>query len=442
MKWRQVITVGFMLFAMYFGAGNLIFPPVVGFNAGDFFWPAIIGFVLTGVGLPLIGTATGALSSGGYREALKKINPVFSVVLLVVIYLTIGPFFAVPRTATTAYELGVLPFLSENTGLALLITSIIFFAATLYLALNPDNLANNIGNYLTPILLATVTIVVVRVIFLATSYDGSSSINNFGDGGAFAYGFTEGYLTMDAIAAIAFAILVINAIKGMGISDNHEIFKGTVKASLIAALLLSLVYGSLAWIGNNVLISNELPLDQNLGAAMLQYLSSEALGSAGVILLGLVVLVACLTTSSGLISACAEYFNSLLPNISYNTFAVIFTLISFVLANQGLDTIIETSVPVLSLIYPVAMSSVFLLLVSNYLPLPKIAFHLPLVLVFISSLLGLLYRQKFVSWSWITSQPFFESELEWLPILVIGFLVGYLVGKLVNQPTVSFSQEH
>lgn len=438
MKKSQVITVGFMLFAMFFGAGNLIFPPVVGFNTGDYFWPAIFGFILTGVGLPLISTIGAALTKGGYREALKKIHPYFSVGLLVVIYLTIGPFFAIPRTATTAYEMGVLPFLSEGSTLALLITTIVFFVVTLYLVLNPDNLVDNIGKYLTPTLLIIISIVIIRIIMISLSNDHSSAINNFGNGSAFSYGFTEGYLTMDALAAMVFAILVINGIKGMGVTDNRELFKGTVQAGVIAAVLLALIYGSLGWIGNNVIMDVAIPEGQHLGSFMLQYMSQEALGSLGPILLGVVVLTACLTTSSGLVSAVAEYFHSLIPGITYNTFAIVFTIISLVLANQGLDTIIEGSVPVLSLVYPVAMSSVFLLLLSNFVPTPKIALQLPLVLVFISSLLGLFYRMNFVSASWISAQPLFESQLEWLPILIVGTIIGYIIGKAMKQESIEF----
>lgn len=412
---RQVLTVGFMLFAMFFGAGNLIFPPVVGFNSGDYFWPAIFGFILTGVGLPLISTATAALSDGGYGEAFKKIHPYFSVILIVAVYLTIGPFFAIPRTATTAYEMGVLPLLSENSSVALLITSIIFFAVTLYLVLNPDNLANNIGNYLTPILLITIFIVAVRIIWMYAGADVSSSINNFGDGGAFSYSFTEGYLTMDTISTMAFAILVINAIKGMGITYKREIFTGTLKAAVIAAAILGLVYGSLSWIGNNVILENGLPETQNVGAYLLQFMAEESMGIFGVAMLGIVVLIACITTSSGLIYACAEYFNSLVPSVSYKKFAIVFTIISFILANQGLDTIIEGSVPVLSLIYPVAISAVFLLVFSYFVSTPRLALQLPIALVFISSLLGLLYRMDIVSMPWIASQPLFASQLEWYP---------------------------
>lgn len=438
MKISQIVTIGLMLFAMFFGAGNLIFPPVVGFYSGDSFLPAILGFILTGVGLPLLAVIGASLTKGGYREALKKIHPLFSLGLLITIYLTIGPFFAIPRTATTAYEMGVLPFLSGNSTLALFITSVVFFIATLYLVLRPDNLVDNIGKYLTPALLITISIIIIRVLITSLGNDASSAYNNFDNSGfGFGFGFTEGYLTMDALAAMVFAILVINSINGLGFFDKKIVFRSTIKAAFIAAILLALVYGSLALMGNTVVLTEPLPEDQNIGTYLLQYMSYHALGDFGIALLGITVLIACLTTSTGLISAVAEYFHSIMPSVSYNKFALIFTIISLVIANMGLDAIIAGSVPILSLIYPVAMSAVFLLFFAYFVPSPRLSLQAPIVLILISSVLGQLYRMSWINMPWLENQLLFTNQLEWIPLLILGYLIGYIVAKAIGQPTIS-----
>lgn len=437
MKTSHIVTIGLMLFAMFFGAGNLIFPPVVGFYAGDSFLPAVLGFILTGVGLPLLAVIGASLTKGGYREALKKIHPLFSAGLLVIIYLTIGPFFAIPRTATTAYEMGVLPFLPGNSSLALFITSVMFFIATLYLVLRPDNLVDNIGKYLTPALLITISIIIIRVLVTSLGNGSSSAYNNF-ENSAFGFGFTEGYLTMDALAAMVFAILVINAINKQGFFEKRIVFKSTIQAALIAAFLLAAVYGSLALMGNTVILTEPIPENQNIGTYLLQYMSHHALGDFGIGLLGIAVLVACLTTSSGLISAVSEYFHSIIPSVSYYKFAVIFTVISLIIANLGLDAIIAGSVPILSLIYPVAMSAVFLLLFAFFVPSPRLSLQVPIVLVLISSALGQLHRLNWIDMPWLEYQLLYSNQLEWLPLLVIGYLVGYLIAQFIDQPSLSF----
>ena len=188
MKVKEIFIVGFMLFAMFFGAGNLIFPVALGFQSGSNFWPAILGFILTGVGLPLVSVIVGSISENGYRDLLHKIHPTYSVVFLLIIYLTIGPFFAIPRTATTAYEIGVVPFLGTSTSMGLFIFSLIFFLVVLMVALSPNNLADNIGKYLTPALLVTILLLIVRTISLYHANETQTLVMET----PFVVGFSEG----------------------------------------------------------------------------------------------------------------------------------------------------------------------------------------------------------------------------------------------------------
>lgn len=427
MSTKNSFVVGFMLFAMFFGAGNLIFPPGLGFVSGDHFWLAIAGFVLTGVGLPLIGVIAGSISKDGYVESLKVVHPVFAIIFMIAIYLTIGPFFAIPRTATTSYEMSILPFMDNPGSLSLLIFSIIFFIVVFALSYRAESITNSIGKILTPILLITIVALIVRVITLYFGRDPVPVAEEFNVNSPFSVGFTEGYLTMDAIAAIAFSVIVLNAIRDMGVTNRKDLLIGTIKSASIAAILLGIIYVSLGWIGNKVNLTPADIGDQNAGTFILTFAADFAYGQFGTILLGAIVLLACLTTATGLIVAVSEYFNKIIPKISYEVFVVIFTVISFALANQGLEQVIQTSVPVLSIIYPIAITSVILLFVTYFFASPRLSFQLPVALVIIVSVLGVVHRNGWLEMSWIENLPFFASSFEWIPFLIIGYIVGYLI---------------
>lgn len=437
MSTKQVIMVGFTLFAMFFGAGNLIFPPALGFGSGEYFWTAMIAFVLTGVGLPLLGVIVGSISKDGYKESLKNIHPAFAVLFLVAIYLTIGPFFAIPRTATTAYEMAIVPFLSENTGIWLLIFSLVYFIVVLLLSLKPGTLVNSIGQVLTPLLLIGIVllIVVAGVAYFSNSINPASE--TFQQTSPFTIGFTEGYLTMDAIAAIAFSVLVLNSIRQLGITNRRDLLVGTSKSALLAAVLLGAIYISLGWLANRVDLGGALVDDQNLGTFLLTYMSSDVFGIFGPILLGVIVFLACLTTGTGLIVSVSEYFNSILPKVPYKVWVILFVLISFGLANQGLDQVIATSIPILSIIYPIAMTTVLLLIVTYFVPSPKLALQIPVYLVTALSILSVVHRNGWLELNFLESLPLFSYSFEWIPFMIAGYILGYLIG--LKKPRVEYT---
>ncbi|WP_124059013.1 branched-chain amino acid transport system II carrier protein [Vaginisenegalia massiliensis] len=437
MKTKQLFIVGFMLFAMFFGAGNLIFPTALGFNAGQHFIPAICGFILTGVGLPLIGMIVGSISQGGYRQAIYKIHPVFSFLFLSAIYLTIGPFFAIPRTATTAYEIGLVPFLDHPSGFSLLVYTGFFFLVTFLIAVKPNQLSNAIGKFLTPALLLTILALIIQAIHLYHNHPAQEIVNKEWLQHPLASGFTEGYLTMDTLAAIAFSIVVLNSIQALGIENRRDLMLGTIKSSFIAAALLVLIYAALGWAGNHVDLAGAQAGKQNLGTFLLIFISHQGFGKLGIALLGTIVFLACLTTSTGLIAAVSEYFHSLFPRLSYEAYAVIFTLLSLVLANQGLDQVIKTSVPILSILYPISISVIVLIIVASLWPTSRLSLQVPLALVSLLSLFTVLQRFSIIDFAWLKQLPLYESQLEWLPVLVIGYIVGYGLGY--NQEVISFN---
>ena len=424
---KNTFVVGFMLFAIFFGAGNLIFPPKLGFESGADFWTATIGFIITGVGLPLLGIIVSASYKGGYKEALYRIHPWFSILFLVAIYLTIGPFFAIPRTAATAYEMAVLPFLGEQTTISLLIFTAVYFTLTIWLSLNPSKMVERIGSILTPALLIAILALVISGIVLLSDNPSSSSVME----APMVNGILEGYNTMDALASVAFSVIVINAIKSKGLSETKALSKQTAMAGVIAAILLALIYLSIGWIGNKLPISAEVLADltakkQDLGTYILNVAATQAFGDLGRTLLGIIVTLACLTTAIGLVVSVSEYFHEIFPKISYKTYAIVCTLIGFGLANQGLSAVISKSIPVLLVLYPIAMSVIFLLLLNLFVKLPLLALRVSLILVTIVSILSV------AGVSVTENLPLKAYSMEWLPFAVGGLLIGAIFSRFVR----------
>ncbi len=424
---KNTFVVGFMLFAIFFGAGNLIFPPKLGFESGADFWIATIGFVITGVGLPLLGIIVSASYKGGYKAALQRIHPWFSLLFLVAIYLTIGPFFAIPRTAATAYEIAILPFLGEQTPISLLIFTLVYFTLAIWIGLNPSKMVERIGSILTPLLLIAVLALVISGIILLSNNSSSANVME----APMVNGILAGYNTMDALASVAFSVIVINAIKNKGFSDEKALSKQTAMAGVIAAILLALIYLSIGWIGNKLPISAEVVTDlaakkQDLGTYILNVAATQAFGDLGRTLLGAIVSLACLTTAIGLIVSVSEYFNEIFPKISYKTYAIICTLIGFGLANQGLSAVISKSIPVLLVLYPIAMSVIFLLLLNLFVQLPLLALRTSLILVTFVSILSI------AGVSFTENLPLKAYSMEWLPFAVGGLLIGIIFSRFVR----------
>ena len=353
----STLAIGFMLFALFFGAGNLIFPVLMGQLSGEQVWSATMGFIVTGVGLPLLGVlAIGFSGQSDLYSLAKRVHPIFAVVFTTVLYLAIGPLFAIPRTGSVSYEIGVKPLLGNtDSALPLFIFTLIFFVVTCFFALKPGKIVDVVGKVLTPILLIFIAILIGAAIINPLG-DFSTPTEKYTDL-AFFTGFQEGYLTMDALASFVFGIIVINAVRAGGATTKSETLKSVLKAGLIAAGLLAAIYAGLAYLGATSV--RELGLMDN-GGAVLAAASTHLFGSYGGVVLGLTVIAACLTTSIGLVTACAAYFNKLMPRISYVQFAIILSVFSAVFANVGLANLISISVPVLYAIYPVAICLMFL----------------------------------------------------------------------------------
>lgn len=427
---RETITVGLMLFALFFGAGNMIFPPALGQAAGTNVWIAMLGFIVTGVGLPLLGVVAVGLGGGNLQTLASRVHPLFAVIFTVIVYLAIGPFMAIPRTGTVTFEMGVLPFLPDawkESWVPLFITTIVYFAITYWLCLNPSKLVDRIGKVLTPALLIIIGLMFVKSLFSPMGEIGTPT--GVYQDTPFIKGFLEGYLTLDALAAMVFGIVVTAAVQERGITDRKQVSWSTIKAGVIAALGLGLVYLALGYMGATSIALGQSDNGGQILTTAVHYL----FGSMGTLLLGLAVTLACLTTSVGLVTACGRFFSERIPAIPYPVMAAILSVFSAAVANVGLTQLIAISVPVLMAIYPIAIvlmllsflhnafrghSSVYVgaILATAAISLVDGAAHFGLPVDAITKVYGHL--------------PLFEEGIGWLLPAIAGALLGFLWGSL------------
>lgn len=348
---RETFKLGLTMFALFFGAGNIVFPPLIGQESGTNVWITIVGFLITGVGLPFLGVLAISMSGNQLQDLAGKVHPLFGTIFTMIVYLAIGPFFGLPRTATVSFEIGASPFISETyLAPSLAIFSIVFFAITAWLSLRPSKITDWFGNILTPVLLGIVAFIVIMVIINPAGHAEAPQVPY--NHTPFSSGFIEGYLTMDAIGSLVFAIIIINAIKLKGISDQKAVTKITMKAGIISVIGLCLVYVALAWIGTT---SRGIAPDAVNGGLILTQLTYHLMGPFGQILLGVAVTLACLTTAIGLTSATAVYFSQIFTRVTYKTAVLSITAFTAIIANIGLDQLVSVTLPILVGIYPLAI---------------------------------------------------------------------------------------
>lgn len=357
---KETVLIATMLFGMFFGAGNLIFPVYMGQLAGSHVWPAILGFTITGVGLPLLGVAAIGMSrSEGLIELSGKVGKKYSIFFTCALYLTIGPFFAIPRCATVPFTVAVEPMMGDGGHkAALAVFSLVFFIIVLAFSLNPGKILTYVGKVLTPVFLLFLGALVITALLRPMG-----SVAEAVPQGAYVEsplftGFLEGYNTMDALAGLAFGIVVVTAVRDMGIKEPQHIAGATVKAGIFSSLIMAVIYCAVTIAGtqssgSGVICSN--------GGEVLTLIANTYFGKTGAFVLAATVTLACLKTSVGLVVSCSETFVSMFPKgPKYRTWAVIFSAFSFLVANVGLNAIISYSIPVLMLLYPLAITLILL----------------------------------------------------------------------------------
>lgn len=426
---RDVFALGFMTFALFLGAGNIIFPAQSGLDAGSTVWQAAFGFLITGVGLPLLTVVALARVGGGLPALTQPLGQVAGTVLAIAVYLAIGPFFATPRTAVVSYEIGVVPF-SGSSSTSLLLYSTAYFALVLYLALTPNKIIDRIGILITPVLLVALA-VLGGAAFLKPAGAVGQALAVYQDG-AFLQGFLHGYLTMDALGALAFGVVIASALRSKGVQSERQVTRYSIYAGLIAAAGLSAVYLSLFYLGAT---SQDIASEAQNGGQVLALYVQHVFGPVGNLLLALVIALACLTTAVGLLVACGEFFSDLMK-ISYKIVVIVFVLFSWAVSNQGLEQLIQVSVPVLTGLYPLAIVLVVLSLLDHFWHSSALVFRGTMLVTLIFGVADALAAAGFASWvpELFNRLPFAEQQMGWLlpssmVVLLLFALDRYLAHK-------------
>ncbi|WP_299493003.1 branched-chain amino acid transport system II carrier protein [uncultured Shewanella sp.] len=411
----DTLGLGFMTFAFFLGAGNLIFPPLAGFLAGDNMTFAMFGFLSTAVGLPLLALIAVAKANG---KIMALLPAGIATLFAVTIFIIIGPAFAAPRTGLVAFEVGLKPFLGDSSAtvqladlsfnLAQLYYTFSFFAISMIFALFPGKLLDNVGKVLTPILLLLLVGLAISVIILP----GSNVQPASGDYvlHPLTTGILEGYNTMDALASLIFGILIIDILRKKGIESPRAQTQYLVRAAIIAAIGLAFVYISLFYLGAT---AGDLALNVTNGGQILTNYVVREFGSFGLVLLSSVVTLACLTTAVGLLSACSEFFNETFPVISYRIFVIGLSLICALVANVGLSQLISISVPVLMMIYPVAIALVLVTFLTSRFARPIFAHRFILSVALLFGVIDAL-KEAGVNVSIFDFMPLQHQGMAWL----------------------------
>lgn len=429
---RSLIAIGLMLFALFFGAGNLIFPAALGQRAGTNVWWAMMGFVLTGVGLPLAGVlAMGRSGCRHVQDLAGRVHPVFGMLFTLALYLSIGPAFAIPRTGTVSYEIAVRPFLSEGASdWAQMIFLAIFFLITLWLSINPKKLVGRIGGVLTPILLTVIVVLIVKSLITPPGSHGAPTAAYATPIKAFVQGFVDGYNTLDALASFVFGILVIEFVTQRGATTRHEVMGATMRAGLIAIGCLGVVYVFIAGLGA---ASVEQLGILDTGAPVLAGSARLLFGELGAMILAIIVLLACLTTSIGLVTSCAHYFHSQFGGLSYKGYAVAFVIVSFAVGTFGLKTIISAAIPVLMFLYPLAIVLIVLAFLDPCFGGRRCVYAWAIGLTFVAALVSGLEAASVplgaVGTFYDTHVPLHAVGMDWICFAVVGFLIGMAQAK-------------
>lgn len=428
---RDFYTVALMLFAMFFGAGNFILPPKLGMDSGENFYIAILFFCATGVALPVLGVAAVA-KAGKLKDLASRVNVLFATIFVAAIYISIGPLLAIPRASNMPYNILIKPYVSEDFDTyTLIIYGFIYYAINYYICLNPSKILDTLGKYLTPILLTLIAVFIIWAL-IYTNVDIAKATPSYTEHPV-STAFVEGYQTMDALAALVFGISVVGALVSLGIKDEKQLSLITVKAGMFAGAILIVVYFSLGYLGH---IYGNTFKDAGDGATLLSLISNDLFGTFGRFILGITSLLACLTTTIGLIGSSASYFSSV-TKINYKTWVILWVVLSYALSIQGLAQILKFSVPVLIALYPIAIVLIILSLINNLIDQSKIIYR---ACVYTAAIIGILnaidisgagfvlkylYIDKFLE-----ILPFYSSMLGWVVPVVVMFVISFFAHNI------------
>ena len=436
---KEFITISIMLFGLFFGAGNLIFPPMLGNQAASMTWPSLLSFSITAVLFPVLGVVAVA-KTGGLSNLANRIGPKFSLIYTSMIYLSIGPGLGIPRAGSMPFEMAIKPQLTGQSQelLARLLYTLIFFSLAYLISLNPGKLVDRMGKYLTPALLILILVMFLGV-FVNNNGQVAKPVQEYSEMPR-VKGFLEGYNTMDAVSALNFGLVISLAIKSFNIEDEKKVIKYTIGTGALAGIVLFIVYSMLAYIGKTSSLQGQ---GVENGAVILANTTSQYFGSFGFILLILIFSLACLTTCVGLLTSGSSYFEGLSKNkISYKKWLRIWTLFSFIVANFGLNLILKISVPILTAIYPISLILIIMALSQNIFNFNRLIYRATTVVTVFISVVGALEAAKInipLITNLIARLPFANLGLAWL-LPSMAVLIGLTLVTNVSKTSLEVSE--
>ena len=447
---RQKILVAGTLFGMFFGAGNLIFPVHLGQMAGQNALPAIIGFIITAVGIPILGVAAiGITHSDGLQTLSGKVGKGYGIFFTCLLYLTIGPLFASPRCATVSFTTGITPLLGADSPerLYLLLFSAVFFAFVLFFSLRPGKITVWIGKIINPLFLFFFAVLMLAALLAPGAAVSAVEPVEAYRSDAFFPALIEGYGTMDAIAGLAFGIVVIDVIRRMGVDNDDTIAEDVLSSGLLTGALMALIYVVSIVVGAQS--RGLFELSENGGIALTQ-IAGHYLGGVGLFILAFTITFACLKTSIGLVTACAETFSKMTNGkISYRSWAILFTVFSFAVSNIGLSAIIEYSIPMLMLIYPPAIALILLAFLGKFFAHDRTVYIATMIGTWAAAIFdcmktlpapvqAALHLDAPIAFA-AAHLPLFDKNLGWLLPAVIGFAAGMAIRASRRQTPAALS---
>ena len=436
MKKKELLMIGLMVFSVFFGAGNLIFPPIIGKQAGTNVVTTMLFFSITAIIFPILGVVAVA-KSNGLRNLANRVDPIFSIIFTIAAYLAIGPALAMPRAGTLPFEIAISPYIPANVpkGLILFIYTTVFFGVVYWLSLSPNKLLERISKITSPIFL-----VLIFMLFVGTFLKPMGGYmppeplyaKNMG-----LKGFLDGYLNLDAVAGLKYGLVVVYVIKQKNVLEESKIAKIVISTGIFAGILLFVVYMMLAHVGASSI--SKFPNTSN-GAEILADVMKYLYGNFGAVLLACMFTVACLNIGVGLTTSLSQYFHSMVRRVPYKVWATIWVLWSYMLANLGLNKIMEYSVPVLLAIYPASLVLIVLALLDKYIKGSSTVYRFaiyPTVVISIIHTLDKINIEIPLASSLVKKLPLQSADLGWLSAAGICFVIGFIISKVTGKNTVN-----
>ena len=415
-KTVNIITLGFALFAMFFGAGNLILPPFIGLNTGSEWFFSMIGFVTTGIVAPFLGLLAVTKNGLTFTDLGKRTHPMLLLVLACIIMWSIGPLVAIPRTAATTYEMAMLPLIPSMSPI---IGSVLFFSLTLILSISPSKIVDIIGKYLTPLLVILLLTLVILGTFFPIEAPETMAISALQ---SFQFGFDEGYQTMDVLASVIFAGIIISAAVEKGYEEPKKRVQVVFTAGLVAVGCLLFIYGGLIYLGAT---SGYELADKISRTDLLLHISKNTLGHYGTYAMSIAISLACLTTAIALTTAFGTFMYQLTKGkVSYVFYVVLCTLISVYFSVMGVDQIIAYAGTLLNFVYPITFALVLYLLFFGKLVKSKMPYVASIVITAVVAVISILSDFDISLFVAIKEAlPLQAHNLEWMLPSLIGFVL-------------------